>query len=96
MKNVKVDTLLDQAWRIAFDSMTYKVKSIDINEQRFLPEAESKIYGIDKNDWFPIAEKLVKSNPYYTAKNLAEEAATIWINSNMNLKSLKVSFGGDY
>lgn len=96
MNDKKREQLLELAWRTAFDSATFKVSDNSSHKDELIAEATEHIRMIDKEDWYPIARQILRSNNYIDDHRLAEEAATIFINRKMDSAGLKVSFGGDW
>jgi len=96
MNDTKREQLLELAWRTAFDSATFKVSGNSSHKDELIAEATEHIRMIDREDWYPIARQILRSNNYIDDHRLAEEAATIFINRKMDAAGLKVSFGGDW
>ncbi|KIA92262.1 hypothetical protein OC25_17670 [Pedobacter kyungheensis] len=96
MTDKKREELLELAWRTAFDSATYKVLGDGSHAEDLMSEATEYIRNIDRSEWFPVARQILRENNYIDDHNLAEEAATIFINKKMDTTGLRVSFGGDW
>lgn len=96
MTDKKREELLELAWRTAFDSATYKVSSDGSHAEELISEATEYIRNIDRSEWYPVARLILRSSSYIDDHNLAEEAATLFINKKMDTKGLTVSFGGDW
>lgn len=96
MTDKERERFLELAWRTAFDSATYKVLVDGSHSEELISEATGHIRNIDRSEWFPVARQILQRNSYIDDHNLAEEAATIFINKKMDTKGLSVSFGGDW
>lgn len=90
------DDFLDLAWRIAFDSATFKVEGTGSEDIDLMQEAHSRLQNIDRSEWFPIARVMYRAGESYDHHRLAERASTRFINAAMGTTLLRVTLGGDY
>ncbi|WP_262250399.1 hypothetical protein [Parapedobacter soli] len=86
---------LEIGWDIAMNSVTRKIYYNGTESEVFMESANREFRDIDRDDWWPEAERIFSYRPSISYQNLAEGAAAIVINKKMNVDYLTVHLGGD-
>lgn len=92
MKRRKKDDL-SYAWRLSFDTVDPKVISTGEDSEETIREATILLCGIDKVDWYRIANANV--NSYYgDDQRFAEFVCTKFVNEKMGTTTLVAKLSG--
>lgn len=86
------DSLLEDAWEIARESMDFSVTGKEFHTDEVLISAKNKIYQIDKSDFYNSAEYLMRKEYYSDPKRLASDSCTAFINKELQTHGIWVHF----
>ena len=84
---------INYSWKIALDSVTRNIYGLDKIDQPLRDEIKFALDQIDKDEWFPFARNLLDRRPGISSINLANEAASEFLNHKFNTSNLRVEFG---